>query len=50
MNADESIEDINLKKVSAVKFLYTPRRDHAGYAMFDNWRYSPYTGEELPEE
>jgi hypothetical protein len=47
-NEDDGIEKLDLRKVKQVDFLAPPRRDKAGNAMFDPWRYSPFTGERLP--
>jgi hypothetical protein len=40
---------VPLGKVKSVRFLTVPRKDREGNAMFDHWRYSPFTGEELPK-
>jgi len=47
-NDDDGMEKIDLRKVEDVEFLAPVRRDKTGYAMFDVWRYSPFTGEKLP--
>ena len=47
-NEDGGREKILLSKIKQVEFLKPPRKDKAGNAMFDDWRYSPYTGEKLP--
>lgn len=47
-NQDDSFEKIDLRKVQTVDFLGAARKDRAGNAMFDPWRYSPFTGERLP--
>jgi hypothetical protein len=47
-NEDDGIEKIELRKVKAVDFIGPVRKDKAGNAMYDLWRYSPFTGEKLP--
>lgn len=47
-NEDDGDQKIDLMQVSLVEFLGVPRKDKAGHAMFDSWKYSPYTGEKLP--
>lgn len=47
-NEDDSVEKIDLRKISQVEFFGAARKDKAGNAMFDLWRYSPFTGERLP--
>jgi hypothetical protein len=42
-------EQVYIKKVKSIDFLDAPRKDRDGNAMFPNWRYSPYTGEKLPD-
>lgn len=46
-NEDDGDQKIDLMQVSMVEFLAVPKRDKAGYAMFETWKYSPYTGEKL---
>jgi len=46
-NEDDGLEKLDLRKVAQVEFLAAARRDKAGNAMFDTWRYSPFTGERL---
>lgn len=41
---------VPLAQVKQVKFLKAAREDELGKAMFDHWKYSPYTGEKLDEE
>jgi hypothetical protein len=43
------VDSIHFEKIKKVEFLKPPRKDGEGHAMFDHWRYSPYTGEKLPE-
>jgi hypothetical protein len=40
---------ISFSQIDSMKFLKPPRMDKDGHAMFDNWLYSPYTGEELTD-
>ncbi|MBZ5623428.1 MAG: hypothetical protein LAQ69_32605 [Acidobacteriia bacterium] len=46
-NEDDGQEKIELRKVKSVEFLGPVRKDKAGNAMFEHWRYSPFTGERL---
>lgn len=46
-NEDDGDQKIDLMQVSHVEFLGTPKKDKAGYGMFETWKYSPYTGEKL---
>jgi hypothetical protein len=48
-NQDGGTERLDLAQVKSVEFAATARRDKDGNAMFDQWRYSPFTGEKLPE-
>ena len=48
--ADGGSEVVFLGSVKKVKFLKPARKDKQGNAMFDHWRYSPFTGEKLPED
>jgi hypothetical protein len=48
-NNDDSDQKVDLKKLKTVEFLAPVRKDKTGKAMFDTWRYSPYTGEKLPQ-
>ncbi|MCI0683036.1 MAG: hypothetical protein L0Y71_13120 [Gemmataceae bacterium] len=45
---NDATEKIPLVKLQEVRFLRTPRMDREKQAMFDHWRYSPFTGEKLP--
>lgn len=45
---NDSREKIPVMKLKEVSFLRTPRMDREKQAMFDHWRYSPFTGEKLP--
>ena len=47
-NEDDGDQKIDLGQVMSVEFLGAARKDKAGNAMFETWRYSPYTGEKLP--
>jgi hypothetical protein len=47
-HANDSTEKIPLVKLKEVRFLRPPRMDRDKQAMFDHWRYSPFTGERLP--
>ncbi len=47
-NEDDGIEKIELRKVKLVEFIGPARKDKAGNAMYEPWRYSPFTGEKLP--
>ncbi|MCC6392483.1 MAG: hypothetical protein IT167_17920 [Bryobacterales bacterium] len=47
-NDDDGDQKIDLMKVKTVEFLGPARKDKLGCAMFDTWKYSPYTGEKLP--
>ena len=40
---------INFSQVDSVEFLSPPRIDKDGHTMFDDWSYSPYTGEKLAD-
>jgi hypothetical protein len=46
-NEDESVEILELRKIKRIDFIGPVRRDKAGNAMYDTWRYSPFTGERL---
>lgn len=48
-NPDGGAEIVDMEQIRSVEFLKAPRKDQAGNAMFDNWKYSPFTGEKLPE-
>ena len=48
-NPDGGKAELRLAKVKSLKFLDLPRKDKEGHAMFDHWKYSPNTGEELPK-
>lgn len=39
---------IEVAEVQSVKFLKPARKDGNNNAMFDDWQYSPFTGEKLP--
>lgn len=41
---------IELSQVKSVKFLTSPRKDREGNPMFPQWKFSPFTGEKLPQE
>ncbi len=45
--ADDGLDVIDMRKLQTVEFLPQARRDRAGNFMFDNWRFSPFTGERL---
>jgi hypothetical protein len=47
-NQDEGDEQIDLRQIKSLEFLTPLRKDKAGNAMFENWRFSPFTGERLP--
>lgn len=47
-NEDDGIEKMDFRKVQAIEFIGPVRKDKANNAMYDHWRYSPYTGEKLP--
>jgi hypothetical protein len=47
VNPDDSREYAYLANVKEVRFLKPARKDGLGRAMFDDWLYSPYTGEKL---
>jgi hypothetical protein len=47
VNPDDSREYACLANVKEVRFLKPARKDGLGRAMFDDWLYSPYTGEKL---
>ena len=47
-NPDDSTEVIWLRHLKSVRFLDPPRKDKEGNAMFNHWRFSPFTGERLP--
>jgi hypothetical protein len=47
-NMDDGMEKIDLGKVKRVEFLGAARKDKAGNAMYEPWRYSPFTGERIP--
>ena len=49
-NEDGGAMDLRVAKVKSIEFIRAPRRDLDGNAMFDNWRYSPFTGERLPAQ
>lgn len=44
---DDSNQLIDLRNVKSLSFVGPARKDKAGNAMFDHWRFSPYTGESL---
>ncbi len=44
---DESGEVLDLRNLKSVEFLSPTLTDKAGNAMFDNWRFSPFTGERI---
>jgi hypothetical protein len=47
--AEGDVQDtIDLRKLVKIDFLPPARRDRAGNLMFDQWRFSPFTGEKLP--
>jgi hypothetical protein len=45
----EADETFALNRLKRVKFLHPARKDGKGNAMFDNWQFSPFTGEKLPK-
>jgi hypothetical protein len=47
-NSDDSKERINMRDLKSIEFLPGARKDKGGHFMFDTWRYSPFTGEKLP--
>jgi len=47
-NADEGTEKLNMRDLKSVEFLPAGRKDKLGNAMFDTWKFSPFTGERLP--
>jgi len=46
---NDAQEVLELERLKRVKFLKPARKDSEDHAMFDHWKYSPYTGEELPK-
>jgi hypothetical protein len=46
---DGGTDRIDMTSLESVEFLKAARTDKDGYAMFDHWTYSPYTGEKLPK-
>lgn len=46
---NDARENLDWKKIESVKYLEPPLQDKDGNAMFAHWKYSPYTGEKLPE-
>ena len=48
-NQDDGVQKIDLQKVKSVEFVGPARKDKAGNAMFELWKYSPFTGEKLPQ-
>lgn len=49
-NDDGGQEKINISRLTAVEFVAPPRRDKANNAMYEQWLYSPFTGERLTEK
>ncbi len=45
---NDSREEVPVVKLTHIRVLRAPRKDKENQAMFDQWRYSPYTGEKLP--
>ena len=41
-------ETLKFRNFKSVEFLKPARKDKKENAMFDHWKYSPYTGEKLP--
>ena len=48
-NQDDGDQKIDLQKVKSVEFVGPARKDKAGNAMFETWKYSPFTGEKLAQ-
>jgi hypothetical protein len=48
-NQDGGTEKLDLAQVKSVEFAAVARKDKEGNAMFDQWRFSPFTGEKLSE-
>lgn len=44
---DDGSETIDMRDLKSIKFLEPVRKDKEGNAMFDKWRFSPFTGEKL---
>jgi hypothetical protein len=49
VNGDDSNETVKLVDCKIVEFLKPARKDKKENAMFDQWKYSPYTGEKLED-
>ena len=47
---DGGTESVDLRKIKRIDFMEPARKDALGKAMFDEWRFSPWTGEKLPEK
>ena len=47
-NGDDGTEKLNMRDLKSIEFLPAPRKDKLGNAMFDTWKFSPFTGERLP--
>jgi hypothetical protein len=43
-------EAVHISKIKSIKFLQPPRKDKDNNAMFDEWRYSPWTGERISKD
>jgi hypothetical protein len=47
---NDAEEVLELERLKRVKFLKPARKDSEDHAMFDHWKFSPYTGEKLAKE
>ena len=50
VNADDSNGFVNFAQCKTIEFLKPARKDKKANAMFDHWKYSPYTGEKLDKD
>ena len=46
---DGGRDSFKLTSVTSIRFIPAPRKDREGNAMLDEWKYSPFTGEQLPD-
>ncbi len=47
---NDAREKLDWTKVKSVKYIAPARKDDEGNAMFDHWKYSPYTGKKIDKE
>lgn len=48
-NLDGGAEFVQIQRIKSIDFVGAARKDSKGNVMFDQWKFSPFTGEKLPD-